>query len=208
MIKELLKTVNVKITLTEEMLGMCAQKDVHEKFIASKAPDAASREEEVEALGVSTVVGNMRTIFPREEGVPFMWDYQIKGFFKDSCKFMRRVPGTHSSTLTSYKQLIDGCMFPGPRRIMFKIPDKAKIGNCQRPLRAETAQGPRVALADSETVPAGTVFEFEVKIMEPTKKKGVSSLEDCLIEWLEYGELRGLGQWRNSGKGKFEFKIA
>jgi hypothetical protein len=27
-------------------------------------------------------------------------------------------------------------------------------------------------------------------------------------EWLEYGELRGLGQWRNSGKGRFTAEVS
>ena len=202
-----MKKLNVKLTLTEEMLGMCAKADVHEKFIASKAPDAVSREEEVAALGEEAVVDATRTVFPRENGVPFMWDYQIKGFFKDACSMMRRVEGSKSGKLSAHKKLIDGLIFPGPRKIMLKIPKGGKIDSCQRPLRAETAQGPRIALADSETVPEGTTLEFTVTIMEPPKKRGTPSLEECLIEWLEYGEYRGLGQWRNSGKGKFEWEI-
>lgn len=27
------------------------------------------------------------------------------------------------------------------------------------------------------------------------------------MEWLDYGKLRGLGQWRNSGKGRFTYEI-
>ena len=202
-----MKKVRVKITLLEELLGMCAKADVHEKFIASKAPDAQSREEEIEALGVEQVTDNTRTIFPRHDGKPFMWDYQMKGFFKDSCGMLRRAAGTKSSKLTAHKKIIDGMIFPGPRRIMLQLPDDAAIGNCQRPLRAETAQGPRIALADSETVPEGTVLEFHVSILEPTAKKGMPTLEECLIEWLHYGQYRGLGQWRNSGKGIFDFEI-
>lgn len=213
------KTIKVRITLIEDMLGMCATADIHEKYIASKAPDAASIEEEVEALGTDCVVENKRTVFPRENGIPILWDYQIKGMFKDSCGMLRRVPGTFSSQMTSYKKMIDGLMFPYPRKIILKIPDGATIGNCQRPLRADTAQGPRVAIADSESVPAGTTFEFDVNILEPSiqnkmkknKKGDVSepmfSLEACLIEWLDYGVYRGFGQWRNSGKGRFEYEI-
>jgi hypothetical protein len=29
---------------------------------------------------------------------------------------------------------------------------------------------------------------------------------NAVKEWLDYGELRGLGQWRNSGKGKFKWE--
>lgn len=27
------------------------------------------------------------------------------------------------------------------------------------------------------------------------------------MEWLDYGKLRGLGQWRNSGKGRFTYEL-
>jgi len=202
-----MKKIKVKLTLTEEMLGMCAQADVHERYIASKAPDKASREEEVAALGVDDVVEESRTVFPRENGEPFLWDYQVKGFCKDACGMLRRAEGTKSSKLSAHKKIIDGMIFPGPRKIMLQTPKKSRLGNCQRPLRAETAQGPRVALADSETVPAGTTLEITFTILEAIAKKGTPSVEECLMEWLEYGELRGLGQWRNSGKGKFTFEI-
>jgi hypothetical protein len=202
-----MKKIKLRLTLTEEMLGMCAQADVHERYIASKAPDKASREEEVAALGVDDVVEETRTVFPREDGQPFLWDYQVKGFFKDACGMLRRAQGTKSSKLTAHKKLIDGMIFPGPRKIMLNLPKKSRLGNCQRPLRAETAQGPRVALADSETVPEGTTMDIEVTILEAVTKKGVPSLEECLMEWFEYGQLRGLGQWRNSGKGKFTFEV-
>lgn len=29
---------------------------------------------------------------------------------------------------------------------------------------------------------------------------------DAVREWLDYGMLRGLGQWRNSGKGRFTWE--
>lgn len=31
--------------------------------------------------------------------------------------------------------------------------------------------------------------------------------EKAVLEWLEYGQLRGIGQWRNSGKGRFSYEI-
>jgi len=29
--------------------------------------------------------------------------------------------------------------------------------------------------------------------------------EKLLREWLDYGQFKGIGQWRNSGKGRFEW---
>ena len=71
----------------------------------------------------------------------------------------------------------------------------------ERPLRASTAQGDRVALARSDTCPAGTQIEFDVLILGQVT-------QSLLEEWLEYGRLRGLGQWRNGGYGTFEFEIS
>lgn len=131
-----------------------------------------------------------------DERVPFCWDYQIKGFFKDACSSLRRVPGTRSSKLTAFKKVIDGTVFVEQRRIPFQLPEGAECGRCERPLRASSASGERVALAASETVPAGTVLEFSILVMNPKDAETVR-------EWLDYGALRGLFQWRNSGKGRF-----
>ena len=32
------------------------------------------------------------------------------------------------------------------------------------------------------------------------------SLLPAVREWLDYGKLHGFGQWRNSGKGRFEWE--
>jgi len=146
---------------------------------------------------VDEVVAKGKTVFPRdEEGVPILWDYQIKGFFKDACGMLSRVAGTECKAIKAYKKVIDGLLFVGPRKIPIILPEGGVIGSCQRPLRAMTAQGERVALANSETVPEGSIIEFTVKMLS-------ESIEKMVRECLDYGELRGFGQWRNSGKGTF-----
>lgn len=194
-----MKEIKVRITFFEELLGTAnADPHIHEEYIASKAPDAPSRAEEVEALGVEEVVDKQKTIFPRDaEGNPIVWDYQIKGFFKDSCSALRKVTGSYSSKVKAYKKEIDGLIFPEPRQI--KINFEGEMGNCQRPLRASTAQGERIALANSETIPAGATLEFKVVCL-------TDSHMNVVKEWLDYGKYKGLGQWRNSGKGRFEWE--
>lgn len=32
-------------------------------------------------------------------------------------------------------------------------------------------------------------------------------LEKAVREWLDYGILKGIGQWRNSGKGRFVYEL-
>lgn len=197
-----MKTIRVAITYTEELLGTAsANPDIHSEFIASKAPDAETREEEVAAIGAERYEEKSMTVFPRmEDGTPYTYDYQWKGFFKDSCGMLRRADGTLSKKLKAYKKEIDGLVFVAPRRIALWMPEDADVGNCQRPLRAQTMQGERIALSSSETVPAGTRQEFEVTVLR-------DDLIDLVVEWLDYGKLHGVGQWRNSGKGRFEYEI-
>ena len=64
----------------------------------------------------------------------------------------------------------------------------------------DTAQGPRVALVRSESAPAGTTIELDVRILS-------SELKNYVLTWFAYGQLRGTGQWRNSGKGRFDTAI-
>ena len=69
-----MKEMKVKVTFFEELLGTASNDpEIHKEFIASKAPDAPSREEEVEALGVDEVVEKAKTVFPRDkDGTPIM----------------------------------------------------------------------------------------------------------------------------------------
>lgn len=192
------KNLKVKITFIEELLGSAASDpNIHEEFIASKAPDAPSIKEEVEALGIAAVVEKSKTVFPKDkDGTPFMLDYQWKGYLKDAAGALRRVKTTKSSKMTAYKKLIDKLIFPQPRKIPIHLPSGTSLGNCQRPLRGQTAQGEIIALANSETVPAGSYVEFSIYLLDDTHY-------DWIRELLDYGILGGTGQWRNSGKGRF-----
>lgn len=188
-----------KITFTEPVLGTSpANEKVYEDFISSKAPDAATITEEIEALGIDGVAEKGMTLFAKtDELEPFLFDYQVKGFFKGACGFLRSIPGTASSKLKAYKKKIDGHIFVFPRQIVFK--DYGDLRICQRPLRAQTMQGERVTLAASEEVAAGASIEFTVKCLDAADMQLVR-------EWLDYGELSGIGQWRNSGKGRFTWE--
>lgn len=86
-----MQEIKVRLTFTEEILGTAsADKEIHKTYIASLAPDAPSKKEEVEAIGVEETIEKAMTVFPRnKEGVPIYWDYQIKGFFKDAAGMLR-----------------------------------------------------------------------------------------------------------------------
>lgn len=195
-----MKEFKVRLTFTEEVLGTCSNDpNIHEEFIASKAPDAMSREQEIEAIGVDEVVEKSKTVFPKlEDGTPFIWDYQIRGYFKEACGMLRKIKDAKSKALTNYKKVIDGLIFVKERKIPIDL-HGGVIGSCQRPLRGQTAQGERISLANSETIPAGSTIEFTVILLDDSHEKLVK-------EWLDYGRFKGMLQWRNSGKGKFEWE--
>ena len=206
-----MKTIKVKLTFTEPLLGTWpANPNVAREYIASKGPDASTIEDEVAALGADAAADRAMTVFPRNEaGQPILYDYQLKGFFKDSCGMLGRIGGkdekgkkkavNESGKLTAYKKIIDGLIFVEPRHIPISV--NGEIGECQRPLRAQTPQGERVSLANSEEVPAGSTIEFEITMLDEKAHK------DIVLEWLDYGRLRGIGQWRNSGKGRFTYEV-
>lgn len=192
-------TMKVRLTFTEDVLGTASNNpELYGDYIASKAPDMKRMEEEIEDLGVDGVVEKAMTIFPKlPDGTPFFYDYQIKGFLKDSCKALRKVQGTVSSKIKAYKQEIDGLVFPQPRKIPINL--SGEIGICERPLRASTPMGERIALSISESCPAGSTIEFEIVML-------TGEMEKLMRELLDYGALRGIGQWRNSGKGRFTWE--
>lgn len=196
-----MKELKVRLTFTNEVLGTAnARPDIHSEYIASKAPNAPSKEEEVEALGVEQVIENDMTIFPKlEDGTPFLWDYQIRGHFKECCGMLRRIDGTLSKKIKAYKKEIDGLILIAERKIPIDL-DGQSFGNCQRSLRAQTAQGERIALANSETVPRGSKIEFTVQCIHDEDVELVK-------EWLTYGIFHGIGQWRNAGKGEYIFDV-
>ena len=192
--------MKIRLTFLEPVLGTWpSNENVARDFIASKAPDASTIEDEIAALGADVVADKGMTVFPRANGCPVLYDYQIKGFFKDACGMLTRVKSTKSSSLKAYKKIIDGLIFVEPRHI--QIQTNGEIGECQRPLRAPTPQGERVALANSEEIPAGSTIEFEITMLDEKAHK------DIVLEWLDYGRLRGIGQWRNSGKGRFAYEV-
>lgn len=198
-------TAKFRLTFLESVLGTAPNDDeLYSKYIASKAPDAETIEDEIAAIGVDEVTERGITVFPRDtDGTPILWNYQIEGFFKSACGFLYKVEGTKSSKIRAYKKTIDGRVFVGGeitkdnltgRKI--RIHDAFPMGLLQRPLRAQTPQGERVSLACSEEIPAGAWVEFTVKCY-------VDSDMDAVREWLDFGTENGLCQWRNSGHGRF-----
>lgn len=77
----------------------------------------------------------------------------------------------------------------------------------ERPLRADTMQGPRTSLKASEIIYAPWQVEFTLALI-PNKERGKSKklTWDAVETALDYGQFKGLGEWRNSNMyGQFEW---
>ena len=193
-------TYQVTLRFTEPLLGTVPlDKHIYADFIVEDAPDEEAIDEELGTVPESDDKG--KTGFHQmEDGTPFLYDYVIKGFLKDACGMLRRVRGSASKALTAYRKVIDGLVFVEPRQIPLVLPDGEVLSELSRPLRAQTAQGERVALATSETCPPGTMLRFDLFVLGQVDP-------DLLKEWFDYGRLRGLGQWRSASYGRFSYQI-
>ncbi len=195
--------MTVELTHTEPVLGTSpGNPETYTTFIESKRPEASENtENEAECLpAVAEELHKQSTVFLRtEKGEPFFYDYVFKGFFKDTCGMMLRVASADEKKyLRAYRKIIDGLLYIKPRQVVLN-PLGPMTWN-ERPLRAQTAQGERICLARSEQLPAGTTCTFDVLLFDP-------KLQGYVEQWLDQGEWRGLGCWRNAGWGRFTAKI-
>ncbi len=213
------------LTTTTTLFGSCpSDPSIYEQFLQDEI-DSSSEKAQAERAALPEISKEQEktTVFLRVDGQPALFGHVIKGYLKSACGALWRVNGTLSVELRAYKKVIDQLIFPFPDIIPLNVSD-AEIEHlatylrkdftvCVRPLRAQTAQGPRVALARSEVVPPGTELDFVLTIIgdvppldrQTTKKVPIS--EELLHEWFAYGEFHGLGSWRNAGWGKFTYEM-
>lgn len=197
--------MKVQLTFLEPLLGTTpGSKEIAEEFIGSKHPSGQMPEDEEQAHPEKEeVLEKATTFFSRNNGnQPILWNYQIEGFFKDACGMLKRIKDNLNIKLKAHKKVIDGLVFVHERQVTIIPPKKGKqaVKFLERPLRAQTLKGERIALVRSEVLPVGSKVEFTIAILEDSLLKHVKS-------WLDYGRFRGLGQWRNSGMGRFEWKL-
>lgn len=209
--------IRVRLTFIDSLLGSePANKELHQDYVQSLIPEDLYEPEELKAIKAEELQAlkdgdeKGRTVFYRNEaGNPCLHNNHIKGFFKAACKALRDDKTNLSSKVTAYKSEIDNKVFvypdaknPGSRFI--EIQNYGEVTTCQRPLRCQTAQGERIAIADSDMIGPGAFIEFDIVWLKHDKKP---IGEELIKEWLDYGMRKGLGQWRNSGKGAFTYEV-
>jgi hypothetical protein len=193
----------VKLTFTSPVLGTApGNPDVLRDYITPEGIGEEQMAEEekslaaaVKAQTVEEAILKKSTLFhrtPQEQ--PFLYNYLFRGFFKEVCATLRRLPDRPEKNMKAYKKVVDGTIFVNPRCVLLE--SDSPVEWLERPLRAQTPSGEFICLARSEMLPAGTTCQLELISLD-------HSFMDTLHEWLDYGELKGLGQWRNGGFGTF-----
>lgn len=198
----------IDVTFTNDILGSVSRnKEVYTEWIKSKGPEGA--DEEPDFLEEKSWTG---FYVDENTGKPYLMDYQWRGFIKEAAAqnpevlgLRRKKAGTEAEFASSrtIKGWVDGKIFVRPRRVEFLGGEiKKDLDVFERPLRAETMRGPRIALAKSDVVPAGVKSHFEIHAL----KNGELN-EEKLQNLMDYGQYKGMGQFRNGGWGTFEAKV-
>jgi len=179
-----------QIELLEPMLGTITKDpEVYKTYIESKKPEGIDEEE---YLTVQKVEEKGWTGFHEDETGLFIYDYMLKGFLKNAGNVLKE-----SLKIKALRSKLDNYVFIKPRRIY--LGQKESDGFLERPLRAMTQQGPRVTLARSDYINKGKILAFEILLL-PHKEVTWKVIDELLA----YGELMGLGQFRNGGYGRFK----
>ena len=210
------ETRTYRLTGTTALLGSNpANPEIHSKYVASKAASMEkSALEEAMLPGTEALEKALQdareaglTVFLRgSHGELVLSSHVIKGFFKSAFQTLKDQFGIAGS-----KGKVDNLVFIAPEFLPILDnhgqPQTEPDGLCERSLRAETMQGPRVTLAASEEVAPPWHLEFSVTLVDNAgtgKSKPVTFAE--IEDALNYGFLKGLGQWRNSGHGSFTWE--
>ena len=204
-----------ELTLTEPILGsLPADPEILDRWVHEKARKIQLAEEKLREELAALPEGELQedlakqkvTCFARDHGGELMvWDYVLKGFLKESGNVQK-----DALDIKALRSKIDATVFVKPRRLHLlregepiTEPDDVYV----RPLRAMTAQGPRVSLASSEMVNLPVSVVGTVDVLGTQKNGGCIVTEVVLRELLEYGVYHGIGQNANGGFGRFEFSL-
>jgi len=216
---------DIHLCTTSVLFGSCPSDPLVYEIYLQKEIDATTElaQAERDALPEMSEDEEKVTVFLRIGEKPALFGHVIKGFCKSACGAMWAVNKSHSAELRAYKKRIDTLIHIKPYIFPLAVPEgpieylntymKHGFPVCVRPLRAETAKGPRVALARSEVVPPGTEMDFKLVVIgevpalarQATKKFPIH--EELLREWFDLGEYHGLGSWRNAGWGQFTYEM-
>lgn len=185
-----------------------ASEAIRTQYVASKAPDPQLSEEERKLFADEMREVSGLTVFARDpdhDDQIVILDYMVRGFFKAAFGALQKQLG-----VKSYKSKVDRYLFVAPRRIPVLRDGEPMLdedSQFERTLRADTPKGPRVGLQASECIETPWSVEIELRLIaNEGSAKSHALTWDGIETALEYGELSGLGQFRNGSYGAFTWE--
>lgn len=193
------------VGLTPILGSQPASEAIRTQFVSSKAPTSELSEEEVALFEAEDAQTRGLSVFARDPDNNdrlILLDYMVRGFFKSALGSLQKQLG-----VKAHKSKVDKYLFVHPRRIPI-IRDGEPIydedDQYERPLRADTPKGPRVGLQASERIETPWEIIIELRLIpNDGSQKSASLCWEVIEKALDYGELSGLGQFRNGSFGTF-----
>lgn len=192
-----------------------AKTQAERERIQKKAEEEASFLREGEDDKITVFMSNPKT------GSIMLLDYQVKGFIKGSLESLTAQTGIKAPRGKADKYVfvspryIEICdRFGNPVKSISEHNTREASSNTinsdeifERPLRAMTMKGERVSLAASEQILDPWQITFTVSLLPNERSKVSASIKwEDIERALDYGEMRGLGQFRNGGYGRFTWE--
>lgn len=190
--------------VTRLLGSQAANPKVRSEYIASKAASLQKGQEETDRLPEGFEEKGL-TVFLRDDGALCLCDYVIKGFLKEALGALKSQIGiaSHASKVDNYTLVSPAYLRIHRGGTPVTEPDSV----LERPLRAMTMQGPRVSVTASEVVEAAWELDFTLTLLNnPATNKSCALTFEVIEEALDYGAIKGLGQWRNGQNGRFTWE--
>lgn len=226
---------NVRMFFVQPFLGSAPNSsDIYKRFIASKAPDAPTREEELLNTTVENVAAKGVNVFLRRSktGAPCVGQHTVKGFYKESMTAVRRQGGTVCDNISGHKTKIAGNIVISPTYIDLKLPTSEIVEKTEEEFK-ETGFGKAgVVVFPKEgryqevklrtydrplraNTPQGEIVSIASSEMAPAGteieydlKVEMDGLSEGIINMILRGNEHGTGQFRTSGEyGEFVAEI-
>ena len=227
---------DVTMWFTQPLLGSApGDPDIYKKFIASKAPDAPTKEEELLTNTVENVAAKGTNVFLRRSvtGIPCVGSHTIKGFYKESITATKRQDGGVS--VTSHKSKIVGNTTITPIFVNLEFPEEL-IKDCTEKEFKKDGFGhysvvrfPKEGRFQKHVLPTcdrplqadtpqGKITSIASSEMAPAgtvirytltvDKLNSDPIDEALIQTILRGIDHGTGQWRGSQEyGSFVAEI-
>lgn len=193
------------ISRLEDITGYVLSDDERKLAIAGKLESLKETFKELDIKGTTVF------FWDKEKNLPAIGDHMILGFLKAAAEAIGRAVKQKNGVMIASKVFTQSCINQyvrcEERFLAFDKDIKREEDNTShfftRSLRVMTPKGPRVSLAKSEMVEEGASIDFVLKVMN-----GSPVLQEHLETLFAYGELSGIGQWRNSGWGQFSYQLS